>query len=168
MRKVIEKFGNIGNVVILILFCAVATQLALSELVETDLHEISFLYANDTVRNVMLVSSVVLLLLGGAFATAARRALRDAFDDEGNVKTLVTTGPFRVVRHPFYLSMIVVCLSVFLLFSSYVLLIAFVLIFSLLVSEAKWEEEILIKQFGDEYRQYQKRTGMFGPKILKG
>jgi protein-S-isoprenylcysteine O-methyltransferase Ste14 len=45
------------------------------------------------------------------------------------------------------------------------------LIFPLLIGiygyyeTAKYEEEILVKHFGEEYREYQRRTGRFFPRV---
>ena len=79
--------------------------------------------------------------------------------------TLVTNGPYRFVRHPFYG-------ATFLLVSATVLLtadglIAFFgfLVFALLAIRSPIEEQKLIERFGDDYRRYADRTGRFLPRL---
>ena len=45
------------------------------------------------------------------------------------------------------------------------LLVLFVLASMLLALRAPLEERMLLKEFGDEYRDYMRRTGRFLPKI---
>jgi protein-S-isoprenylcysteine O-methyltransferase Ste14 len=165
MRKIIKMFGNVGNLVLLIMSFAMILQLILNKITGENILRIEFLYYNETIRTISLLSSVVLILVGGVYATLAHVAVRSALSGD-EVKFLVKTGPFRFVRHPFYLSLIIICFSTGLLLSSYIVLLAFIVVLVLLINEAKWEEEMLIKQFGDEYRQYQKKTGMFLPRII--
>ncbi len=80
---------------------------------------------------------------------------------------LVTSGPYRWVGHPlysvgttFFASLSVLAANWFMALSSFAVLLM------LLVRLPK-EEEKLIERFGDEYKEYMKRTGRFLPR-LKG
>ncbi|MSO29937.1 MAG: isoprenylcysteine carboxylmethyltransferase family protein [Acidobacteria bacterium] len=78
--------------------------------------------------------------------------------------TLVTRGPYRWVRHPFY---DVVVLSVFangLTATNWFLLVGGVLLVVLMVIRTRREEERLLARFGDPYREYVERTGRFLPR----
>jgi protein-S-isoprenylcysteine O-methyltransferase Ste14 len=78
---------------------------------------------------------------------------------------LVTTGPYGYVRHPIYLGAFVFLASLaFVAANLLVLLPALVLIVLLYASISK-EEALLIGRFGDEYREYMKRTPRFIPKF---
>jgi protein-S-isoprenylcysteine O-methyltransferase Ste14 len=80
---------------------------------------------------------------------------------------LISSGPYKRVRHPMY--------TVFILFSIAVALIAsnlLMLIFAILIAiPFHWisqkEERLLIDQFGEEYLRYMKRTGRFLPPIRR-
>lgn len=79
--------------------------------------------------------------------------------------TLVTSGPYRWVRHPFY---VVVGLSLAagsLATANWFILLAGILALGLIVLRTPIEEEKLLARFGDEYRQYRERTGRFFPKL---
>lgn len=80
---------------------------------------------------------------------------------------LVTTGPFRWVRHPLYTSGTVFFASLSLLAANWFMGLAGLSAFVMLLVRLPKEEQELIERFGDEYRDYMKRTGRFLPK-LKG
>ncbi len=78
--------------------------------------------------------------------------------------TLVTRGPYRWVRHPFYDSAALCILANSLVTANWFLLLTGVLTLLLLVVRTRKEEENLLKRFGDDYRAYMERTGRFWPK----
>jgi protein-S-isoprenylcysteine O-methyltransferase Ste14 len=79
--------------------------------------------------------------------------------------TLVTRGPYRWVRHPFYDSGALCILANSLVASNWFLLLTGTLALLLLVVRTRKEEENLLKRFGDDYRAYMARTGRFWPKF---
>jgi protein-S-isoprenylcysteine O-methyltransferase Ste14 len=77
---------------------------------------------------------------------------------------LVETGPFRWVRHPAYLSMLLELLSGPLLLGSwYSLWVILFLFLPTLWWRARLEERALVEKFGERYRQYQQETPAFIP-----
>lgn len=78
--------------------------------------------------------------------------------------TLVTHGPYRWVRHPFYSTGLVFVIAVTLMTTLWWLGLGMIPMFILLLRTPK-EEANLIAAFGDEYREYMKRTGRFFPRF---
>ena len=78
--------------------------------------------------------------------------------------TLVTRGPYRWVRHPFYVCMALFVLSLGVVAANWFMLGAGVVVFTMLVVRTRIEEEKLLARFGDPYRDYLKRTGRFLPR----
>ena len=78
--------------------------------------------------------------------------------------TLVTTGPYRWVRHPFYTAAALLVLANSLAAANWFFFVAGCLMFLLLVIRTRKEEENLIARFGDDYRNYMQRTGRFVPR----
>ena len=81
--------------------------------------------------------------------------------------TLITSGIYTSIRHPHYLALMLLCLSIALGSKSLVgLLIAIV---NVMVGYwfALEEEKELIQQFGDGYREYKARVPMFIPKLKR-
>jgi protein-S-isoprenylcysteine O-methyltransferase Ste14 len=78
---------------------------------------------------------------------------------------LVTSGPYRWVRHPLY----TVGSSLFIAFGmmadNWFIAVLGILAFIAMAIRTPKEEANLIERFGDEYREYMKRTGRFFPKF---
>lgn len=79
---------------------------------------------------------------------------------------LVTWGPYHYVRHPSYLGYFLMFFGLFFIWLNLVAILPLVAIPGY-VQVTVEEEELLIEQFGDEYRRYQKQTGQFFPKSGK-
>jgi len=78
--------------------------------------------------------------------------------------TLVTSGPYRWVRHPFYSSAALLILGTSLVAANSFFFVVGCLMLVLLVVRTRKEEQNLITRFGDEYRSYMQRTGRFVPR----
>ena len=79
--------------------------------------------------------------------------------------TLVTTGPYQWVRHPFYLGSGAAMVANSLVTANWFLALTSGLTLGLLVLRTRIEEEKLIERFGDDYRSYVNRTGRFLPRL---
>ena len=79
--------------------------------------------------------------------------------------TLVTTGPYRWVRHPFYISAALAVLANSLAAANWFLFATGCLAVLLLMIRSRKEEANLIARFGDDYRTYMQRTGRFVPRL---
>jgi protein-S-isoprenylcysteine O-methyltransferase Ste14 len=81
--------------------------------------------------------------------------------------TLVSHGPYRWVRHPFYDVGFLWGLSLSFLTANWLLALFGLTAFAMLVVRTRVEEEKLIERFGDEYRAYMARTGRFLPHLTQ-
>ena len=79
---------------------------------------------------------------------------------------VVKIGPYSCIRHPQYASKLLASLGLFLFFEQFLFLFMFLCSVLLFYFQAKSEEKLLIRVFGDEYRIYQSVTGMFFPLLL--
>lgn len=77
---------------------------------------------------------------------------------------LVTHGPYRWVRHPFYGSVALFVLGIAVTAANWFILLAGAAVMSLLVVRTRKEEENLVARFGDAYRGYMNSTGRFFPR----
>lgn len=78
--------------------------------------------------------------------------------------TLVTKGPYRWVRHPLYTIGSSMFVAFGLIADNWFIALLGILAFIAMAVRTPKEEASLIAKFGDEYRDYMKRTGRFFPK----
>jgi protein-S-isoprenylcysteine O-methyltransferase Ste14 len=81
--------------------------------------------------------------------------------------TLVTHGPYRWVRHPFYVTVALLMASVTLLTASWLIGASSVVVLALLAIRTPKEEQMLIDRFGADYRRYMMATGRFFPRFFR-
>jgi protein-S-isoprenylcysteine O-methyltransferase Ste14 len=79
--------------------------------------------------------------------------------------TLVFSGPYHWVRHPFYDALALYLAGNAIAAANWFLLLTGGGVVALLVIRTRTEEEKLILRFGDSYRAYVGRTGRFLPRI---
>ena len=77
--------------------------------------------------------------------------------------TLVTHGPYRWVRHPFYVTTALLMASVTVLSANGLIGLTCLLVLGLLAVRTPREEQMLIERFGPQYRDYMSRTSRFLP-----
>lgn len=109
-----------------------------------------------------------LILCGLGFIVSfwARVALGRMYSAEATIQRnhqLVTTGPFRYIRHPVYLGILCFVLGLSFLFRSWIGLVALIPIAAGLLFRIKDEEEVLHKEFGLEWETYCKQSWRFLP-----
>lgn len=79
--------------------------------------------------------------------------------------TLSTSGPYRWVRHPLYTIGSTLFISFGMMADNWFIAALGVLAFIAMAKRTPQEETNLIEKFGDDYREYMKRTGRFFPKL---
>jgi protein-S-isoprenylcysteine O-methyltransferase Ste14 len=93
--------------------------------------------------------------LGAAWSLAPKA-------DQGTA--LVTTGPYRVVRHPIYLGLFLVAIGSAIAFGSWPAFLAVLLgVFPTFAWRAHAEDRLLLRTFGERFEAYRQRTGMIIP-----
>lgn len=78
---------------------------------------------------------------------------------------LITHGPYRWVRHPFYVTAGLLMLAVTLLTANWLIGTCSLLVLGLLAVRTPKEEQMLINRFGAQYQEYMAKTNRFFPRI---
>lgn len=78
---------------------------------------------------------------------------------------LVTTGPYRWVRHPFYVACVMALCGSLATSNWFIILGSAIAWFAFLLPRTRIEEQNLITRFGDDYRNYMRRVGRFWPRL---
>ncbi len=97
-----------------------------------------------------------LLLLGGLLALAAVRSL-------GRGQVLVTTGPYRWIRHPYFLGILLMLVGAVIAMRSLPALVLFYPALRVTLVRARREEHNLALRFGDPYLEYNRRVSFILP-----
>ena len=115
------------------------------------------------VVGMMMYTGAVLIFLS-AIEAANRTRLQRAFIDHPLPDRLITDGPYRLVRHPFYLGYIVGALAPAIAIDHIAIVLISVAMIAITVAAAFREERVwLASPRAEAYREYQRRTGMFLP-----
>ena len=136
-----------------------------------------YLFIPDWIRWAALPMPVVLRWIGVGLIIAgvplfflAHYALGKSWSISVVIKeqhSLVTSGPYRWVRHPIYTAAFMFVLATFLVTANWFIGITLLGISVVVAVRAGKEEQILIEAFGDEYREYMQRTGRFLPVLRR-
>ena len=81
--------------------------------------------------------------------------------------TLVTRGPYRWVRHPFYDSAFLLILAISLMAANWFFFLMGCVFVTLIILRTRTEEDKLVARFGEDYRTYMSRTGRFLPYVSR-
>jgi protein-S-isoprenylcysteine O-methyltransferase Ste14 len=118
----------------------------------------------------LALSGCLVALAGAALLLRSRAALGAAWSlvPKADQSTgLVTTGPYRFVRHPIYLGFLLLAMGEALVFGSWpALATALVAIVPTFAWRARAEEKLLSQTFGEDYAAYRERTKLIIPHLF--
>ena len=111
------------------------------------------------------------IALGGfALLQWAQMTLANSWSDTPRMlkeQTLITSGPYRTIRHPIYTAFIMILGSTMLISSNWLIGLCWAGMVTLEVfSRISFEESLMVEFFGDQYREYMKKTGRLLPKVM--
>lgn len=152
-----HSFGDAGQFILFIIFMAVWI---------TD----AFVFKYSTLLNdyipfygVRLWLAIIILLVAGYMAGTGLKIVFGTFRETPHV---IRQGVYGVVRHPQYISESLLYLGLILLNTSIASIAVWIIVIAFLHYLMRHEEKILIKRFGDDYRQYMKDVPMYFPRIF--
>ena len=151
-------FGDAGQLILFVLFLVVWITDAFIFKYSTLLNDYIPFYA------VRLWIGIVLLIISGYMAGTGLKIVFGKVRDKPHV---IRQGVFSLIRHPIYLSEVLLYLGLFLFNTSLSSLAVILVIFAFLHFLSRYEEKLLLKRFGDEYRQYMKDVPMYFPRFTR-
>jgi protein-S-isoprenylcysteine O-methyltransferase Ste14 len=115
------------------------------------------------------IAGLVLVVVAVALLIWARTHIREQYSGHVEVQNdhhLVTSGPYRFIRHPSYCGLLLISLGVVIGYSSLIGLAGFLfLLLPGLVYRMRVEEKLLLAQFGTTYQEYVSHTHKLLPGI---
>ncbi|MCG3223447.1 MAG: isoprenylcysteine carboxylmethyltransferase family protein [Candidatus Heimdallarchaeota archaeon] len=149
-----HKLTDIGQVILLFIFLVVWC-------LDSFLFKFSTFLADDIPIYVTIPLGAIVLIISGFFAfTGLRKVFKEVREKPG----VVTSGVFAYCRHPVYLGSILLFVGLSILAWSLSTLGLCVIIIIFYEYVATYEEKLLVEQFGQEYKDYQKKV----PKWIPG
>jgi len=120
---------------------------------------------NDSVPILLRIpAAVVLLCLSGYCAWSG---LSIVFGEVREKPSVIRKGVFGVIRHPIYVSEVLLYLGILILNISLAATVVWVAATVFLYYLSYYEEGLLLKRFGDEFRAYTCDVGMWIPRFRK-
>jgi len=114
------------------------------------------------------VAGLGLFLMGVYVRVVAMRTLGEYFLTDLRTERdhrLVKHGIYEHIRHPAYLGTVLFSVGIPLIFSSLYGFLLMLILFPSYLYRIRIEESVLLKEFGDEYREYMKKTKKIIPLI---
>ncbi len=114
------------------------------------------------------IAGLIVYIISSWFQIWAYKTMGDNYSNEIVIMKnhkLVTGGPFKLIRHPYYLGQIFADLGAVAALLSYTVLILIIIEIPLLVMRSLFEDKLLIKHFKEEFATYKKKTGLLLPFI---
>jgi protein-S-isoprenylcysteine O-methyltransferase Ste14 len=101
---------------------------------------------------------LLVALIGLAGVILSRYTLGRSFSIAPKATALVTSGIYSRIRNPIYISGMIFLIGVVLIVERAKLLAVLLVLIPMQIIRARREAAVLEKKFGDEYREYRKRT----------
>jgi protein-S-isoprenylcysteine O-methyltransferase Ste14 len=118
----------------------------------------------SSLGRVSLVLILLALLIGVWAIFTVGLSKVSIFPDLRKGAKLVTHGPYKIVRHPMYTSVMLFCAGLVLSNPAWYMLLGFVALLADLVFKLKYEENKLMQEF-TEYKKYKSVSYYFIPFI---
>lgn len=114
-------------------------------------------------------AGVSIALLGFVLLQWAQNTLGKNWSDTPRMikeQTLITSGPYQSIRHPIYTAFLLIMGSTLLISANWLIGLSWIGMTVLeIASRIGFEESLMLEYFGDQYRDYMKKTGRLIPRI---
>ncbi len=149
--------GDTGQIILIILFIA---GLLIDKLI---LHT-SILPPQSFPLHLRILTSLPFFIFSLLLAKSSHKTI---FAEQRKEPSVIKTGAFSVVRHPLYLSCILLYLAFIIISLSPIAFSIWLIILIFYYYISRYEEKILINKIGPKYRQYMNEVPMFIPRPYK-
>jgi protein-S-isoprenylcysteine O-methyltransferase Ste14 len=116
-------------------------------------------------------TGVVLALAGFALLQWAQVTLGKSWSDTPRMmkeQTLITNGPYQFIRHPIYTAFVLILSSTLLISANWFIGLTWIgMTIMEVISRIGFEESLMLEYFGDQYREYMKKTGRLLPRLIQ-
>jgi len=152
-----NKFGDAGQLILLLIFLILWV---------ADSFFLKFSFISMDPRWIILRAPLGIGIL--VFSLwMARAGLMVVFGEIREEPHVIRDGVFAIVRHPIYLSAILLYLGLLVLALSLVAAAVWIVIIAFYVYLCRYEEKLLLEKFGNAYQNYMQAVPMLLPRLWK-
>jgi len=148
-----HAFSDIGQLILLIIFLIVW-------IADSFIFEYSTFLTQYISNYIRVPIALIVLVISGLLAWTG---LKIVFRETRKEPQVITTGVFSIVRHPIYLSSILLYLGFILLSLSLLSVLVWFIIIVFYYMISRYEERLLTQRFGSAYEEYKKKVPMLLP-----
>ncbi len=148
-----HAFSDMGQLILLVVFLVVWIADSFVFKYSTFLTQ----YVSNYIR---VPIALIVLVISGLLAWTG---LKIVFRETREKPQVITTGVFSIVRHPIYLSSILLYLGFILLSLSLFSVLVWFIIIIFYYQISRYEEKLLTQRFGSAYEEYKKKVPMLLP-----
>jgi protein-S-isoprenylcysteine O-methyltransferase Ste14 len=116
-------------------------------------------------------TGIALALTGFALLQWAQVTLGKNWSDTPRMmkeQTLITSGPYQFIRHPIYTAFVLILSSTILISANWLIGLTWIgMTIMEVISRIGFEESLMLEYFGDQYREYMKKTGRLLPRLIQ-
>ncbi len=152
-----HRFGDMGQLISFIIFTLIWVGDSFVFRKTTFLNDIVPLYVRLPLAVLSLIVSVYLV----------KKSMSIIFGEKRDNPEIVKKDIYGKIRHPMYVSEILMYFGLLCLNISIAAAIFFIIIIIFLYSICRYEEKLLLDHFGDDYLKYMKEVPMWIPRIKK-
>lgn len=152
-----HRSGDVGQLICAVVFAAVWVVDTFGLEWTTFLNKVVPVALRTTLGLVLLATSGVLALV----------SIRTVFGERRDPPVVIRTGLYGVIRHPMYLSEVLLYAGFLFLSMSLAAAVVWVGIVAFLRHLCRHEEGLLLDRFGDEYRSYMRDVPMWVPRLRR-
>ena len=122
-------------------------------------------FLNDYIPLAVQITLGVIVLIFAVYM--ARAGMNIVFNEVRETPGVIRKGLFGVVRHPIYISEMLLYLGFLFIRTSLSAAAIWIIAIGFLHYLSRFEEKLLLARFGGDYRQYMKDVPMYFPKIRR-
>lgn len=152
-----HKQGDLGQLILFVVFMIVW-------ICDSFIFRFSTMFIEYIALWIRIVVAAFILISSGI---VAKKGMDIVFGEKRDKPQVIRKGVFKIIRHPIYLGAILLYLGLIILTLSLASLLVWILIIVFYIFISKYEEKLLIKEFGDDYKQYMNDVPMLIPRLFR-
>ena len=152
-----HRLGDAGQLILFLVFMAVW-------ITDSFFFKYSVPLNNYIPLAVQITLGAICLIIAGYLALTCMRIV---FGEVRETPCVIRKGAFSFIRHPIYMSEILLYLGLLFFSTSLAAVGVWIIAIAFLHYISRYEEKLLLEQFGDEYRQYMEDVPMYIPRLRR-